>query len=217
MTDEKYFLESELQSAWLRDGKFSRSLFLAQNQHGLSVWDDAANVVFGAMLSAYFGFKIVNLEPVFGNGVLLLLVCISHTAFLSSMIFIRQMRSLENTNVPGTDLNASDFGIRSTNIVRLMYFVPVISLLLAGFFWNSLFSEYMLYTFIVVGWLCSTLLLRFFVAQGSKFWEKQFATMHRMGRTPHNLGTGLPVDGTPPARVPDGVLEEAFKKSDKTK
>ena len=108
-------------------------------------WDLAANVIFGAMLSAYFGYKISFIEENIYNSFLIAMIIICHVFFLFSIIFSRKVEGI----ITLVSLEERNYDI--ANMYRIT--IPAILIFLAGVFWRCLFKSFYFYISIMLTWL----------------------------------------------------------------
>lgn len=160
--------------------KFAASLFFAINDHISKVWDDASNVVFGALLSAYLGVKLATLDVSTMNILALIGLCLFHTVFLWSLLFSREIRSLQKVKVPGTEFDLNNEVETPKSLSILLGVLPLAALAGAGWCWSLLFEELAIYSAIVAAWLISTFVLRYLMKRVGGSWQRNVdAQFHR--------------------------------------
>ncbi len=108
-------------------------------------WDTASNVIFGAMLSAYFGYKISTINESVYNSFLISCIIFFHVIFLFSIIFSRKAEGV----ISLVSVEEKNYDI--SNMYRII--IPLICVTISGIVWHKLFSEYYFYVAIIGLWL----------------------------------------------------------------
>ena len=116
---------------------------LTRESKEVSAWIADANfVVFGAILSAYAGVKISQLDDSVWNAFMIIMLCFLHVLFLLSSLIFSAKRSILNIRTK------IGFGALTAT-----------SMLFAGLVWKATFPTFYIYTGILIGWfLCQFVL-----------------------------------------------------------
>lgn len=103
--------------------------------HMASVWS-SSSVIFGALLSAYVGFRISAIKENFANAAMVFALCVLHSLFLHSInqVFV-------------------DIGFRIKKFSADWAAVGAVSAAIASFIWVILFGSYLFYSAIIAGWV----------------------------------------------------------------